>query len=62
MARQQPEFPPNGRQGELQVQRAADMPPRDTESRDVALRDTTMRERSLGELFRDLTTETSELV
>src|SRR4051794_38181891 len=62
MARQQPEFQSNGHQGELQVQRAADMAPRDTEQGDVALRDTTMRERSLGELFRDLTTETSELV
>jgi hypothetical protein len=62
MARQQSEFPSNGRQGELQVQRGADMPPRDTELRDLPTRDTTVRERSLGELFRDLTTETSELV
>ncbi|HEY2896836.1 MAG TPA: phage holin family protein [Gemmatimonadaceae bacterium] len=42
------------------------MPPRDTELRDLPSRDTivrdTVRERSLGELFRDLTTETSELV
>jgi hypothetical protein len=62
MARQEREFQSNGRQGELQVQRAADMTPRDTEMRDVATRDTAIRERSLGELFRDLTTETSELV
>ena len=66
MARQQSDFPSNGRQGELQVQRGADMPPRDTELRDLPTRDTTVRdtvrERSLGELFRDLTTETSELV
>jgi Putative Actinobacterial Holin-X, holin superfamily III len=77
MARQQSEIPANGRQGELQVQRAADMAPRDTDqedigARDIALRDTVIRdtamrdnairERSLGELFRDLTTETSELV
>jgi hypothetical protein len=62
MARQEPEFQANGRQGELQVQRAADMTPRDTEMRDVPTRDTAIRERSLGELFRDLTTETSELV
>jgi hypothetical protein len=67
MAVQQPDFVPNGRQGALQVQRAADMTPRDTalrdaESRDAIVRDTPMRERSLGELFRDLTTETSELV
>jgi hypothetical protein len=67
MARQQSDFPSNGRQGELQVQRAADMPARDGELReiplrDTAVRDTTVRERSLGELFRDLTTETSALV
>ncbi|MEP7066943.1 MAG: phage holin family protein [Gemmatimonadota bacterium] len=62
MARQQPDFQSNGRQGELQVQRAADMSSRETESRDMATRDTAVRERSLGELFRDLTTETSELV
>jgi len=66
MARQQSDFPSNGRQGELQVQRAADMPPRETELRDLPTRDTTVRdtvrERSLGELFRDLTTETGELV
>lgn len=62
MARQQSDFQSNGRQGELQVQRAADMPPRDTEPRDMPLRDTSVRERSLGELFRDLTTETSQLV
>ena len=40
MARQQSEFPSNGRQGELQVQRGADMPPRDTELRDMPTRDT----------------------
>lgn len=62
MARQEPEFQSNGRQGELQMQRAADMTPRGTETRDVATRDTAIRERSLGELFRDLSTETSELV
>ncbi len=63
MARQQPEFQPNGRQGELQVQRAADMPMRDTtDSRDGTMRETPVREKSLGELFRDLTTETSALV
>ena len=66
MARQQSDFPSNGRQGELQVQRAADMPQRDTELRDLPIRDTTVRDtvrdRSLGELFRDLSTETSELV
>jgi hypothetical protein len=67
MARQQSDFPSNGRQGELQVQRAADMPARDGELREIPLRDTTVRdttvrERSLGELFRDLTTETSALV
>ena len=53
MARQQSEFPSNGRQGELQVQRGADMPPRDTELRDLPTRDTTVRERSLGEVFVD---------
>jgi Putative Actinobacterial Holin-X, holin superfamily III len=62
MARQQPEYQSNGRQGDLQVQRAADMPPRDTDERDMLMRDTSVRERSLGELFRDLTTETSALV
>jgi|GEM_PF-898158 putative superfamily III holin-X len=62
MARQEPEFQANGRQGELQVQRAADMTSRDTEVRDVPTRDTAIRERSLGELFRDLSTETSELM
>jgi hypothetical protein len=72
MARQQSEIPSNGRQGDLPVQRAADMASRDTEQRDIGtrdtamrdtvVRDTTIRERSLGELFRDLTTETSELV
>ncbi len=62
MARQQSDFPSNGRQGELQVQRAADMPARDAELPDLPTRDTTVRERSLGELFRDLTTETSALV
>lgn len=62
MARQQSDFPSNGRQGELQVQRAADMPSRDTELRDMPTRDTSVRERSVGELFRDLTTETSALV
>ena len=62
MARQEPEFQSNGRQGELQVQRAADMPARDAELRDMPARDTTVRERSMGELFRDLTTETSALV
>ncbi len=62
MARQQSDFPSNGRQGELQVQRAADMPSRDTELRDMPTRDTGVRERSVGELFRDLTTETSALV
>ena len=62
MARQQSDFPSNGRQGELQVQRAADMPARDAELRDMPARDTTVRERSMGELFRDLTTETSALV
>lgn len=62
MARQEPEFQANGRQGELQVQRAADMTPRDTELRDVSTRDTAIHERSLGELFRDLSTETSALV
>lgn len=62
MARQQSEFPLNGRQGELQVQRAADMVPRDTDPRDIATRDTAMHERSLGELFRQLSTDTSELV
>lgn len=62
MARQQPDFQSNGRQGELPVQRAADMPSRDTELRDMPTRDTAVRERSLGELFRDLTTETSDLV
>ena len=62
MARQQSDFQSNGRQGELPVQRAADMPSRDTELRDIPTRDTSVRERSLGELFRDLTTETSDLV
>jgi len=62
MARQQSDFQSNGRQGELPVQRGADMPARDTELRDMPTRDTTIRERSLGELFRDLTTETSDLV
>ena len=62
MARQQSDFPSNGRQGELQLQRAADMPSRDTELRDMPTRDTGVRERSVGELFRDLTTETSALV
>jgi Protein of unknown function (DUF1469). len=67
MARQEPEFQSNGRQGELQMQRAADMTPRGMETRDVAtrdtaVRDTAIRERSLGELFRDLSTETGELV
>lgn len=62
MARQEPEFQANGRQGELQVQRAADMTPRDTELRDIPTRDPAIRERSLGELFRDLSTETSALV
>jgi hypothetical protein len=62
MARQQSDFPSNGRLGELQVQRAADMPSRNTELRDIPARDTAARERSVGELFRDLTTETSELV
>jgi len=62
MARQEPEFQANGRQGELQVQRAADMTSRDTEVRDVPTRNTAIRERSLGELFRDLSTETSELM
>ena len=62
MARQQSDFESNGRQGELPVQRAADMPSRDAELREMPTRDTAVRERSLGELFRDLTTETSELV
>jgi hypothetical protein len=62
MARQHSDFESNGRQGELPVQRAADMPLRDTELRDMPTRDTSVRERSLGELFRDLTTETSDLV
>jgi len=62
MARQQSDFQSNGRQGELPVQRGADMPARDTELREMPTRDTTIRERSLGELFRDLTTETSDLV
>jgi hypothetical protein len=62
MARQQSDFPSNGRLGELQVRRAADMPSRNTELRDIPARDTAVRERSVGELFRDLTTETGELV
>jgi uncharacterized membrane protein YqjE len=62
MARQQSEFQSNGRQGELQVQRAADMAPRDIDPRDMATRDTATHERSLGELFRQLTSDTSELV
>ena len=62
MARQQPELQANGRQGELQVQRGADISPREPDPRDLVTRDTALRERSLGELFRDLTTETSELV
>ena len=67
MARQQSDFQSNGRQGELPVQRSADMPARDTElrdmpTRDMPTRDTAGRERSLGELFRDLSTETSDLV
>jgi hypothetical protein len=62
MARQQSEIQSNGRQGELQVQRAADMPPRDTDSRDMEIRDTAVQERSLGELFRQLSSDTSELV
>jgi hypothetical protein len=67
MARQQSEFESHGRQGELQVQRAADLttrdlPMRDIDSRDGIARETPIRERSLGELFRDLSTETSELV
>jgi hypothetical protein len=57
MARQQSEFQSNGRQGELPVARAADMAPRD-----MATRDTGIQERSLGELFRQLTADTSELV
>jgi Putative Actinobacterial Holin-X, holin superfamily III len=62
MARQQSEILSNGRQGELQVQRAADMPPRDTDPRDMEVRDTAVHERSLGELFRQLSSDTSELV
>jgi hypothetical protein len=62
MARQQSDFPSNGRQGELQVQRAVDMPSRDTELREMPARESGVRERSVGELFRDLTTETSALV
>jgi hypothetical protein len=67
MARQQSEIQSNGRQGELQVHRAADMAPRemdprDMASRDMAMRDAAIHERSLGELFRQLTSDTSELV
>jgi hypothetical protein len=62
MARQQSDFQSNGRQGELQVQRAADIAPRETDARDIGTSNTGVRERSLGELFRDLTTETSDLV
>jgi hypothetical protein len=62
MARQQSEFQANGRQGELQVQRAADMPPRDMDPRDMGPRDAAIHERSLGELFRQLTSDTSELM
>jgi hypothetical protein len=67
MARQQSDFQWNGRQGELQVQRAADMPPRDMDprdmgTRDMGTRDAAIHERSLGELFRQLTSDTSELV
>jgi hypothetical protein len=62
MARQQSEFQSNGRQGELQVQRAADMPSRDMDTRDMGTRDAAIHERSLGELFRQLSTDTSELV
>ena len=67
MSRQQSDFQPDGRQGELPVQRAADMASRemdsrDVDSRDMAPRDTATHERSLGELFRQLTSDTSELV
>jgi hypothetical protein len=65
MARQQPELQANGRQGdvqgELQVQRTADLTPRNIDTHEVVTRDT-LRERSVGELFRDLTNETSDLV
>jgi hypothetical protein len=62
MARQQSEVLSNGRQGELPVQRAADMAPRETATHDMVTRDAAIHERSLGELFRQLTYDTSELV